>query len=135
MRRIFNTDALARILALQTIKYPLSFVTRPLTQDFLEFQTDRMREYKNPRTRVRYFNANVEDYMKPEADNFKYEPETPMTPDEIERETKRLNALPRDEQTVIYCLAMGFDVREFLREQGRYMYEATHGLLGLEAGL
>lgn len=43
--------------------------------------------------------------------------------EEIERETARLNALPADQQMVIACQALGFDVVEYLTEKAKFNYE------------
>ncbi|WP_093332879.1 hypothetical protein [Sphingomonas rubra] len=42
------------------------------------------------------------------------------TPDDIKRETERLNALPADQQMVVACGALGFDVLEYLLEKARF---------------
>lgn len=63
-----------------------------------------------------------------------YRPEPPMTPAQIEAETDRLNGLPKDEQVVIFCQAMGFEVRDYLIEKSRYMGEVVNEIDYLELG-
>lgn len=52
-----------------------------------------------------------------------YRPPADPTPDDINRETERLNALPADQQMVIACQALGFDVLEYLTEKAKFNYE------------
>lgn len=66
---------------------------------------------------------------------FRYTPDPEMTADEIERETARLNALPKDEQLVIFCQAMGFDVRDYLLEKARFNSEAELDVEMMELGV
>lgn len=52
-----------------------------------------------------------------------YRPPVDPTPEEIERETARLNALSKDQQLVIACQALGFDVLEYLTEKAKFNAE------------
>lgn len=63
-----------------------------------------------------------------------FRPEPTMTADEIEAETIRLNGLPKDQQIVIFCAAMGFDVRDYLSEKSRYMGEVVNEIDYLDLG-
>lgn len=57
-----------------------------------------------------------------------FKPSPTMTAKEIEVETARLNALPKDQQMVIACDAMGFDVIEYLTEKAKFNGEALNEL-------
>ena len=52
-----------------------------------------------------------------------YQPDPTPTAAEIEAATARLDALPRDEQLLTFCAAMGFPPLEYLSEQARYASE------------
>lgn len=57
-----------------------------------------------------------------------------LTPDQIASETIRLNGLPKAEQIVIFCQAVGFDVRDYLMEKSRYMGEVVNDIDYLDLG-
>jgi hypothetical protein len=87
---------------------------------------------------TRNFRTNaLARFLAIQPQTFTYRPEPPMTPDQIEAETERLNGLPKDEQVVIFCQAMGFGVRDYLMEKSRYMGEVVNDIdyLDLDGGL
>jgi hypothetical protein len=47
-------------------------------------------------------------------------PEVPMSQGEIDAETERLNALPADQQLIVFCQAMGWSVCEYLHEKAKF---------------
>lgn len=63
-----------------------------------------------------------------------YRPERGMTEEQIKAETIRLNSLPKAEQIVIFCQAMGFDVLDYLTEKARFNYEVENEIEWPEFG-
>lgn len=55
-----------------------------------------------------------------------YKPDPTPTAEEIDAETERLNALPRDQQLRVFCAAMGFGLFEYLAEQAAFTSEVLH---------
>lgn len=129
--RNFHTDALARPLALQALQQPFEFEPYPLTQRRLEAMTDDLKTYGFSVKR----NAELlAFYLAPKIAKVEAKPLPTMTTKEIEAETERLNALPKDKQLITYCDAMGFSVIEYLREKAKFNGEVLNEIEWLEIG-